>query len=198
MKRLFIGSTLILSATIFLTGCVSHAPVKSVHIVKAHPNHYNSYYVKKPAYKTHSTVKVYQIHHPKAVRYEPQRTQHNVHKQPVYKHRDGYVKTHKSIKPYSKDSNHKQAYSKKKIVTNKRTVKVVKKSRPIVVNKPKKQGHQSRKSDNRNQKTYKNDRKESHKKDDSRSEQKSEHRNADTRKVKKVRSIQTDRTYSHR
>jgi len=198
MKRLFTGSALLLFATIFLTGCVSHAPVKSVHIVKAHPSHHNSYHVKKQVYNTHSTVKVYQTHYPKVVRYEPQRTQHNVYKQPVYKHLDGYVKTHKSIRQHSKDTNQKHAYSKKKVVTNKRTVKVVKKSRPIAVNKPKKQVHQSKKSENRNQKTYQNDRKESHKKDESRSEQKSEHQSAEARKVKKVRTIQTERTYSRR
>jgi len=198
MKRLFIGSTLLLATTIFLTGCVSHAPVKSVHIVKAHPNHHNSYHVKKQIYNTHSTVKVYQNHYPKSVRYESQRTQHHVYKQPIYKHNDGYVKTHKSIRQHSKDTNQKHAYSKKKVVTNKRIVKVVKKSRPIAVNKPKNQIHQSRKSDNRNPKTYKNDRKESHKKDDSRSEQKPEYRSTETRKVKKERTVQTERTYSRR
>jgi len=185
MKRLFIGSTLLLSANIFLTGCVSHAPIKSVHIVKAHPNHYNSYYVKKQAYNTHSTVNVYQTHHPKAVIYEPQRTRPNVYNQPIYKQRDGYVKTHKSIKPYQSTNSKNHAYSKKKIIKNERTVKVVKKSRPIVVNKPKNQVHQSRSSYIKNPKTHKNDRKENNKKDESRSEQRNERRGADNNKIKK-------------
>ena len=198
MKRLFIGSTLLLSATFFLTGCVSHVPVKSVHIVKAYPNHYNSIHTKNHVYSKHSTVKVYHPHSSIVVRYEPKRSSHHIYQQPVHKQHNGYVKTHKSIKPYKSDSNQNHAYSHKKVIKKERVVKVVQKSRPIVVNKPKNQVHQSRKSDNRNHKTYQNDRKESHKKDDARSEQKSKHKSAEARKVKKVRTIQTERTYSRR
>jgi len=201
MKRLFIGSTLLLSATFFLTGCISHAPVKSVHIVKAYPNHYNSSHAKNHAYTSHPTVKVYQTHYPKVVRYEPQRSSHYVYEQPIHKQHNGYVKTHKSIKPYKNDNKQNHSYSQKKVIKKERVVKVVQKSRPIIVNKPKNPIHQSRNADNRNPKTYKNyknDRKESHKKDDSRSEQKSEHQSAEARKVKKVRTIQIERTYSRR
>lgn len=197
MKRLFIGSTLLLAATIFLTGCVSHAPVKSVHIIKVHSNQYLPNHTKKHNYTSHQTVKVYQTHYPKVVRYEPQHSSHHIYQQSLYKQHKGYVKTHKSIKKYSKDNKQRHAYSKKKVVTNKKIVTVVKKSRPIVVNKPKNQVHQSRNTDIRNQKYHKDNGKKSNT-EEPRSEQKSERRSGDTSKVKKVRTIQTERTYSRR
>lgn len=198
MKRLFIGSTLILFATIFLTGCISHAPVKSVHIVKAYPNHYNSSHAKKHVYTSHPTVKVYKTHYPKVVRYEPQRSSHHVYEQPVHKQHNGYVKTYKSTKPYQSDNNQNHAYSKKKVVKNKRTVKVVQKSRPIVVNKPKNPIHQSRNADNRNQKHYKNSENKSNKKGESRSEQKPDRRSIDSRQSNKERTNRSENTYSRR
>lgn len=198
MKRLFIGSILLLSATIFLSGCISHAPVKSVHIVKAYPNHHNSNHAKKHAYTSHPTVKVYQTHYPKVVQYEPQYSSPHVYEQPVHKQHNGYLKTHKSIKPHSRDNNHNHKYSKKKVIKNKRTVKIVKKSRPFVVNKPKIQVHQSRDANSRNQRNYKNSENESNQKGESRSVQKPEHRSANNRTFNKERTNRSEINYSRR
>ncbi|MEA1988212.1 MAG: hypothetical protein U9N57_03240, partial [Pseudomonadota bacterium] len=160
MKHLFIASTLLLSTTLLLTGCISHAPVKSVHVVKVHPSHHNSNHVKKHNYTSHSTVNVYQTHYPKVIRYEAQRFSHYVYEESLHKKHHSYVKTHKSIKPHSRDNNKNHAHSKKKVIKNKRTVKMVKKSRPINVHKPKKPLQQSRSSDNKNPKKHKSNRKE--------------------------------------
>lgn len=114
MKRLFIGSTLLLAATIFLTGCVSHAPVKSVHIIKVHSSQYLPNHTKKHNYTSHQTAKVYQTHYPKVVRYEPQHSSHHIYQQSLYKQHKGYVKTHKSIKNIAKITNKDMRIQKRK------------------------------------------------------------------------------------
>lgn len=198
MKRLFIGSGLLLSATIFLTGCISHAPVKSVHIVQAYPNHFNASHIKNHAFTTHPNVKVYQTHYPKVVQYKPQRSSSHIYEQPIHKQRNGYVKTYKSTKPYKSNNDQNHAYSKKNIVINKRTVKVVQKSRPIVVTKPKNQVHQSRHTDIQNLKRYKNGEQETSKKHQSNIDQPSEKQRANNRTYNKYRTNQYDNTYSRR
>ncbi|HHT00745.1 MAG TPA: hypothetical protein ENK73_07815 [Thiomicrospira sp.] len=167
MKRLFIGSILLLSTSLFLTGCVTHTPISSVHVVKTYPvkhyvSHYDKYYDKRhdkhhktyPTYNSYSTVKVYHSPYPKSTHYKPKP---ELRHEPYHlnKHQHDYVAPRKHMKPQLKpmlkpiktvlpNSKHnKPVYShsqpRNKIIKSKNSVKVVKKNRLIIVNNPRKQ-----------------------------------------------------------
>lgn len=73
MKRMISAST-ILFLGIFLTGCVTHSPVRNVHVVKPYPvdyyqtgyNRYSSY----PSYNTYNTTKIYTSYSSKDAQYK--------------------------------------------------------------------------------------------------------------------------------